>query len=99
MTEDRATRRKRLYMRSIRRGIREMDLILGAYADRALAGMEDGALDAYERLLDESDHDLYAWISGQARAPEAFMPLVDDIAAGASGITAPRDNTEKIQPV
>ena len=47
MTEDRATRRKRLYMRSIRRGIREMDLILGAYADRALAGMEDGALDAY----------------------------------------------------
>lgn len=90
MSEDVAIRRKRLYMRSIRRGIREMDLILGAYADRALAGMDDGALEAYERLLDESDHDLYAWISGQSAPPAALAPLIADIAAGASGITAPR---------
>ena len=81
----------------------KMDLILGAYADRgACAGIGGPARwNAYERLLDESDHDLYAWISGQARAPRPrpSCRLVDDIAAGRQRITRPGTTRKKIQPV
>jgi antitoxin CptB len=78
-------RLKRLTMRSHRRGIREMDLILGPFATAELAGFDAGSLDLYERLLEENDHDLYAWISGRPAAagtgPAPFHPLLDRIAA------------------
>lgn len=64
-------RRKRLRFRSWHRGIKEMDLLLGPFADRHLAGMSDGDLDGYEALLEESDPDLYNWISGREPIPEA----------------------------
>ena len=56
-------------MRSWRRGIREMDLVLGGFADAALAGLEPAALDAYEALLSENDHDIYQWIAGREVRP------------------------------
>ena len=78
-------RRKRLHMRSIRRGIKEMDVILSRYCEARLAVLEGGALDRYEALLDENDHDLYRWISGQEDAPEALRPAILDIRAHATG--------------
>lgn len=69
MTETTDTRLKRLRIRSWRRGTREMDMLLGPYADAALAGLGSTELDAYEALLLENDQDLYAWISG-ARPPD-----------------------------
>lgn len=80
MTESRDTRLKRLRMRSMRRGIKEMDILLMRYADAKLADMSDDALDAYEALLDENDQDLYQWVSGQAAAPPEHAPLISDIA-------------------
>ena len=74
------TRIKRLYMRSIRRGIKEMDLILGAYADAGLARLSPEWLDLYDDMLSENDHDLYQWVTGQVAAPPRFAPLIDDIA-------------------
>lgn len=62
-------RLKRVRMRSWRRGTREMDLILGPFADTRLAGLEPGGLAAYERLLDENDQDLYLWVTGAVPAP------------------------------
>ena len=79
--EDLATRRKRLRMRSIRRGIREMDLILTAYSDDALSGMEPAELDLYEDLLGENDHDIYAWVAGRAAPPEVYAGLVAQLSA------------------
>ena len=64
----------------MRRGIREMDLILTAYAEAELAGMDDAALDRYEALLQENDQDLYQWITGRAAAPEAHRPLLEAVA-------------------
>ena len=63
-------RRKRLRFRSWHRGIKEMDLLLGPFADRHLGGMSEGDLDGYEALLEESDPDLYNWISGREPIPE-----------------------------
>lgn len=65
-------RLKRLRMRSWRRGTKEMDLILGPFADGRLAGLEPAALADYERLLEENDQDLYLWVTGAATAPADY---------------------------
>ncbi len=82
MSETRETRIKRLKMRSMRRGIKEMDMILSAFADRGLAGLSADDLDLYEALLSENDHDIYAWVSGRIPVPERYSALLDDIARG-----------------
>ena len=78
MSEDRATRLKRLRMRSIRRGIKEMDLILGHYSE-GLEGLSADELAGYELLLEENDHDLYAWVSGSAAPPPHLRALIAKI--------------------
>ncbi|TMV09597.1 succinate dehydrogenase assembly factor 2 [Ruegeria sediminis] len=79
MTETRENRIKRMKMRSMRRGIKEMDLILSAYADRNLDGMNDAGLDLYDSLLHENDQDLYQWVTGQVASPEPYAELISDI--------------------
>ncbi len=81
MTEAPETRLKRMSMRSWRRGTKEMDLILGPFADEQLAGLGVEALDLYDALLAENDQDIYPWITGGAAAPGRFQGLISDIAA------------------
>ncbi|MBB3712164.1 antitoxin CptB [Limimaricola variabilis] len=88
--EPRDTRERRLAMRSMRRGIKEMDLILQDFATRRLAAMSDAELALYDRLLSENDHDIYAWIAGTQPVPETYAALVAEIAQGARGVTRPR---------
>ncbi len=80
MTETREVRIKRLQMRSMRRGIKEMDLILSAYAERNLNTMDAARLDLYDALLKENDQDLYQWVTGQVNTPDPFADLIADIA-------------------
>ena len=75
------TRLKRLRMRSTRRGIREMDLILTAFAGSELERLTEADLLIYDRLLEENDQDLYAWVTGRTAAPELFSDLVARIAS------------------
>lgn len=72
-------RLKRLKMRSWRRGMKEMDLILGPFADTALAGLSEPDLAAYESLLEENDQDLYLWVTGAREAPHAHGPMLETI--------------------
>lgn len=74
-------RLKRLAMRSWRRGIREMDLVLGPYAAAHLAGMGAERLALYEDFLDENDQDLLSWVLGRATPPDALGGLVVEIVA------------------
>ncbi|MGY6695303.1 MAG: succinate dehydrogenase assembly factor 2 [Roseinatronobacter sp.] len=76
-------RLKKLRMRSWRRGMKEMDLILGPFADKQLAEMHEAELDAYERLLDENDQDLYLWVTGAVPCPEHLLPTISVIAQAA----------------
>ena len=62
-------RRKRLLFRCWHRGTREMDLILGRFADAEIANLSDAELTELETLLDESDPDLYAAITGDKVLP------------------------------
>ncbi len=78
--ELREHRLKRLHMRSMRRGIKEMDLILSAYAADHLADMDHAALELYDGLLSENDQDLYRWVTGQEPTPDPYVDLIADIA-------------------
>lgn len=75
-------RLKKLKFRAWRRGFREADLILGPFADQRVADLDVRSLDDFEQLLDQPDHDLYAWIIGQAPTPAEFdTPVLDLIKA------------------
>lgn len=77
MIETPENRLKRLRMRSWRRGTKEMDMVLGPYADSMLAGLDAKALDIYESLLEENDQDLYLWMSGQAATPHEHADFIN----------------------
>lgn len=62
-------RRRKLLFRSWHRGTREMDLVMGRFADEWLARLSDAELDAFERLVEVPDPELYAWITGTADPP------------------------------
>ncbi|HUI18745.1 MAG TPA: succinate dehydrogenase assembly factor 2 [Alphaproteobacteria bacterium] len=76
MPEPRAPRLKRLYFRSWHRGTREMDLLLGRFAERCLDQLSEAELGQYEALLEAADPDLYGWILGEAAIPERFDTAV-----------------------
>ncbi len=90
MTETAEARLKRLSMRSWRRGTKEMDLILGPFADRHLADLSKPDLGLYDRLLQENDQDLMAWILGQTTPPGWIVPLLTRITAFAQGRLSPQ---------
>jgi antitoxin CptB len=81
MSELREHRIKRMKMRSMRRGIKEMDLILQRFAEGHLDSMDTRSLDLYDAMLSENDHDLYQWVNGQVTAPERYSELIGKIVA------------------
>jgi antitoxin CptB len=76
-------RLKRLRMRAWRRGTKEMDLILGPFADTHLADMPEAGLDMFEAVLAENDQNLYLWVTGHPGAPDAIVPMLAEIGAAA----------------
>ncbi len=70
--DNRADRLKRLRFLAWRRGFREMDLIMGRFADARIEGLGEAGLAEFERLLDAPDQEVYAWISGRAETPSNF---------------------------
>jgi len=81
MSETPEARIKRMKMRSWRRGIREMDLILGPYADATLASLNVAELDLFDQMLEENDQDLYPWFSGARPCPPQYVDLFAKISA------------------
>lgn len=65
-------RRRRNLIRSWRRGIREMDLVLGGFADAHIASLTDAELDTYEGLLNVNDITLLNWITGAEPIPAEY---------------------------
>jgi antitoxin CptB len=65
-------RRRRILFRAWRRGMREMDLVMGQFADARLPDMSDAELDEFERLLDAPDPMALAWITGEAPVPAEY---------------------------
>jgi len=73
-------RRKRLLFRCWHRGTREMDLILGRFADAEIANLVEDELAQLERLIEVPDPDLYAALTGNVPlAPQYANGLFDRI--------------------
>jgi antitoxin CptB len=69
-------RRRRILFRCRRRGLREMDVALGSFAESALASLSEGELAEFERWLDIPDPDLLGWLTGETPPPpEIDTPL------------------------
>ena len=69
-------RRKRLKFRSWHRGIREMDLIMGRFADTHIDSMDAGTLDTLEAILEIPDQTLYEMLVRRAPAPAGVDPAL-----------------------
>jgi antitoxin CptB len=65
-------RRRKLLFRSWHRGMREMDLIMGGFADARIGALSEGELAQFERLIEVPDRDLLAWITGEEAVPPDF---------------------------
>ena len=61
--------RRKLIFRSEHRGTKEMDIILGTFARSFIPTATQEQVDAYDELLNESDPDLYNWISMREEVP------------------------------
>jgi antitoxin CptB len=73
-------RRKRLLFRCWHRGTREMDLILGRFADAEITGLTDDELGQLEQLIEVPDPDLYAALTGKVSlAPQYGSGLFERI--------------------
>ena len=71
-------RRKRLLFRCWHRGTREMDLILGRFADAEISNLSDGDMAELERLIEVPDPDLYAALTGDTPFDPAYAGALFD---------------------
>ena len=74
--------RKRLSIRSWRRGTKELDLILGQFSDENLSELQMSELNLYEQFLSNDDYLIYNWLFGKEDSPEIFKSLIKRIQEG-----------------
>ena len=65
-------RRRRLLFRAWHRGMREVDLITGRFADAHIALLSEAEVDDFERLMDVPEPDLLAWVMGASDTPSDY---------------------------
>jgi antitoxin CptB len=65
-------RRRKILFRAWHRGMREMDLIMGRFADSEISNLSEAELDEFERLIEVLDRDLLSWVTGEAQVPENY---------------------------
>jgi len=74
--------RRKLKFRAWRRGFREMDLLMGSFADAEIDTMSEGDLAEFERLLATPDWEVFAWVTGKAEVPDNYQsPVLDRLLA------------------
>ena len=71
MQESTEDKRKRLIFRSWHRGTIEIDLLLGKFATAHLPQFSDEQLNTYDRLLQNSDPDIFNWMTKKEPVPAA----------------------------
>ena len=78
--------RKRLLFRARHRGLRELDVLLGGFAEAQLAALSAAEADAFEQLLHQPDTGVLAWLMGEAVAPAGITAgLLEKVMAFCAG--------------
>jgi antitoxin CptB len=88
MTNAAVARRKKLRFRSWHRGMREMDFVLGRFADAEIDALTGDELDQYERLLDIPDAEFLQFVTGESPVPDDLdCPLLQRILVSGRSLT------------
>ncbi|XGA08019.1 MAG: succinate dehydrogenase assembly factor 2 [Wolbachia endosymbiont of Xenopsylla cheopis] len=61
--------RKKLLYRSLHRGCKETDILLGRFAAKFIDHFSDYELGEYEKIVDLDDHELYCYITSKQAVP------------------------------
>ena len=77
--DDSTNKKKRLKIQSWRRGMKEMDLILGKFIDKNLDTLTRDEIDSYERLLLQDDQLIFSWFCNYEKIPVEFTSVVAKI--------------------
>lgn len=79
-------RRRRALFRAWHRGMREMDLVLGGFADAHIDALSEIEFEEFEAILGEQDTELLKWVTGEAPTPaHRDTPLFRRIATQSHG--------------
>ena len=65
-------RRRKILFRAWHRGIREMDLLMGQFADAEIWTLTESELDDFEALIEVPDRDLFSWITSSEETPTNY---------------------------
>lgn len=68
-TQELDTRKRRLRFRAWHRGTREMDLLMGRFADSELGALPEAEVDDLELLMEAPDRDVFSWLTGELELP------------------------------
>lgn len=68
--------KKKLMFRAWHRGMKELDLLMGTFAQDELANLEGDELTQFERLIDSEDNDLLNYFNGKQAVPSALAGSV-----------------------
>lgn len=79
MTDKLETQRRKLLFRSVRRGTKESDMVIGGFAEAHINDLDAVQLDRFEALLDENDQEVLSWVIGMKPAPREFDTDVLDM--------------------
>ena len=74
--DDLDTRRRRLRFRAWHRGTREMDLLMGRFADSEIEALPETEIDELEQLMEAPDRDVFSWLTGELTLPDNFDTAV-----------------------
>ena len=81
-------RRRRLLFHAWHRGMREVDLITGRFADAHIGTMSEAEVGDFEQLMDVPEPELLAWVMGTEATPAAYdtalFRKMRDFASGAA---------------
>ncbi|NCF79020.1 MAG: succinate dehydrogenase assembly factor 2 [Alphaproteobacteria bacterium] len=78
MTQQLNAERRKLHFRSCHRGIKEMDIIFGKFADVVLGDLPEEELMDYQRILELPDDKLFSWATGREDVPDDVLsPLLN----------------------
>lgn len=96
LTDELDVRRRRAAYRAAHRGTKEMDALVGRYADAKIGSFDGSALEHFERFLAVADPTLQNWIfAKESVAGSEFESLVDDIRKF-HGLESLRNRTEPL---
>ncbi len=74
--QERDRKRRSIRVRSMRRGMRELDILIGGFVEERLESLSDEELDNLQALLFETDVAVLDWIVGASECPERYLGLV-----------------------